>query len=224
MAMMAKWATANGAASVRLKTRRHDGSEALAAARRLLERDRQQGLAAINELFRQGTPPAPAPDGSYRGELVALDVAPGLTQLAQWLAQLWLPWLGKHFYAERNQGDNLFSRDSYWLARLMWPLYRGYRPAGGGAYHAFAFRTAAGAGKADPDRQVLRIDYDLSGNPRLMVRRVLDELVQIGEGLYLGKAHLKWWWGRWQMVAFLMLAGGNGETTGEWGDAPFRRR
>jgi hypothetical protein len=53
---------------------------------------------------------------------------------------------------------------------------------------------------------VLKIDYDRPGNPRLSIRRVLDELVQLDGGLYLGKAHLKWWWGRWQMVAYFTLA------------------
>jgi hypothetical protein len=35
---------------------------------------------------------------------------------------------------------------------------------------------------------------------------VLDELVQLDNRLYLGKAHLKWWWGGWQVVAYFMLS------------------
>jgi hypothetical protein len=58
---------------------------------------------------------------------------------------------------------------------------------------------------------VLKIDYDLAENPGLSIRRVLDELVQVDDGFYLGKAHLKWWWGRWQLVAYFTLVGnGNG--------------
>ncbi|MBE7551001.1 MAG: hypothetical protein HS126_08000 [Anaerolineales bacterium] len=60
-------------------------------------------------------------------------------------------------------------------------------------------------GLADPDRQVLKIDYDLLGNPRLSIRRILDELVQVENDFYLGKAHLKWWWGTWQLVAYFSL-------------------
>lgn len=41
--------------------------------------------------------------------------------------------------------------------------------------------------------------------PELSIRRVLDELVQLSEGLYLGKAYVKWYWGRWQTVAFFLL-------------------
>ena len=37
---------------------------------------------------------------------------------------------------------------------------------------------------------------------------VLDELVQVSDAFYLGKAHVKWWWGKWQTVAYFTLAGG----------------
>jgi hypothetical protein len=37
------------------------------------------------------------------------------------------------------------------------------------------------------------------------VRRVMDELVQISDDTYIGKAHLKWWWGQWQLVAYFAL-------------------
>jgi hypothetical protein len=50
------------------------------------------------------------------------------------------------------------------------------------------------------------LDYNLEGNPRLSVRRVLDELVQVDTAYYLGKAHLKWWWGGRQLVAYFSLA------------------
>ncbi len=77
--------------------------------------------------------------------------------------------------------------------------------AGPRTFQAFAFRTYVAPGKDDPDRQVLKIDYDVPGNPPLSVGRVLDELVEIGDGYYLGKAHHHWLWGAWQMVAFFSL-------------------
>jgi hypothetical protein len=54
---------------------------------------------------------------------------------------------------------------------------------------------------------VLKIDYDLDSNPSLTVRGVLDELVQLDDHLYLGKAHVHWWrpQGGWQMVAYFTL-------------------
>ncbi len=53
---------------------------------------------------------------------------------------------------------------------------------------------------------MLKIDYDLDGNPAPTIRRILDELVQLDHNLYLGKAHAHWWWGGWQTVAYFLLS------------------
>jgi len=168
------------------------GSELL-AARDLFKRNSAQGLAALNALFRTGALPAPSLDSRYTGELVALDIAPGLTELTQVIARLWMPWLGKSFSPARQQGRNLFSNDSRFLAQLFNPLYRGFTADRPGTYCGFTFRTYTAPGLVDPDKKVLKIDYDLESNPSLTIRRVLDELVQLAEGLYLGKAHVHWW-------------------------------
>lgn len=180
-------------------------SGALAAAHDLVGRDKAAGLAALNQLFRQGAPPSPALNGRYRGSLLALDLAPGLTQFTQAVTARWLPWRGKTFNAEQEAGDNIFTRDSLRLAHIYWPGYSAYQDDGAVTYRAFRFRTCVAPGLADPDRQVLKIDYNLPENPAATIRHVLDELVQIDETIYLGKAHLRWWWGRWQMVAFFAL-------------------
>ena len=53
---------------------------------------------------------------------------------------------------------------------------------------AFDFKTYVEAGKDDPDRQVMVIDYaDIESNPRLVIRSIRDELVDIAAGVYLGK-------------------------------------
>jgi hypothetical protein len=54
----------------------------------------------------------------------------------------------------------------------------------------YAFKTYAAAGLRDKDRQVLRIDYNQSGNP-LWLRFIVDEIVQTSPGHYLGKIHVK---------------------------------
>jgi len=180
-------------------------SESLPTVQALAKRDRARALSTLNALFRAGTPPAPALNGRYAGELVMLDIAPGLTQLVNVIVSAWLPWKGKTFDAAQSSGDNLFTRDSLLLARIYWPLYRGYVDDSPATYRAFAFRAYLAPGLADPDRQVLKIDYDLPANPAFSIRRVLDELVQVADGLYLGKAHVRWWWGRWQLVAYFSL-------------------
>jgi len=184
-------------------------TDELNAARALLVKERRAGLAALDEQFRAGYPPATALDGRYAGEMLALDIAPGVTRPANWWAGRWMPWLGKRFDAASELGDNIFHNSSRRLAHIYWPLYHDYRPDGPETYRAFAFRTRVGPGLAGPDRQVLKIEYDLPQNPAATVGRVVDELVQIGAGLYLGKAHLRWWWGRWQVVAFFALKAGD---------------
>jgi hypothetical protein len=181
-------------------------SAALQAAQQLHRQNRTAGWSALNELFRSGRAPEAALNGRYRGQLIALNIAPGLTQLGEWLSGLWLPWQGKTFDAAQASGDNIFTNDSRLLGSLFFPLYRRYLTDTADTYRAFAFRTYMAPGKSDPDRPVLKIDYDLPGNPRLNVRRVLDELVQLDDSFYLGKAHLHWWWGHWQLVAYFSLA------------------
>jgi hypothetical protein len=183
-------------------------ASSLQEAKALLKLNRAQGLAALSTIFRSGRLPDPPLNGRYRGELVALDIAPGVTQFFQWLANLWMPWQGKMFDASHTRGDNIFTKDSYLLARLFNPLYRGFTPDGQKTYRAFAFRTYAAPGLFDTDRMVLKIDYDLRGNPALTVRRVLDELAQLDDDLYLGKAHVHWRrpGGAWQTVAYFILA------------------
>jgi hypothetical protein len=184
----------------------------LAAARALLKSDRTQGLVALNNLFRLGSVPEPALSGRYSGELIALDLAAGFTRFFQSLANAWMPWLGKTFDPARQSGDNIFRQDSYRLTRLFNPFYRNFVVDKPGTYRGFAFRTYIDSGLFDADRSVLKIDYDLRENPALTVRRVLDELVQLDVHVYLGKAHVRWWWGNWQTVAYFTLT--NNRTSG----------
>lgn len=184
---------------------RHAAMSEIRAARDALAANRNEGLKLLNDLFREGHTPQPAPDGRLRGELVDLDVAPGVTELLTNVTSRWLPWKGKTFDRAQARGDNVFTRDSLRIARVFNPFYNAFVGDGPETYRAFMFRTYVAPGREDPDRLVMKIDYDLVGNPSSTVRRVLDELVQIGEGTYLGKAHLKWWWGRWQRVAFFAL-------------------
>ena len=190
---------------------REKPGDLLQAAQALAKVNRVQGFAALNDLFRAGTVPDPALHGHYAGEPIALDLTPGLTPFFQWLANTWMPWQGKTFDASRQRGDNIFTKDSYLLARLFNPLYRGFVNDGPDTYRGFAFQTFTAPGLFDKDRQVLKIDYDLKENPVLTVRRVLDELVQVDDRLYLGKAHVRWWWraaGGWQTVAYFSLMSG----------------
>ena len=174
-------------------------------ARRLLKQNRRQGLKALNDIFRAGTVPDPPLDGRYKGGVVAIDIAPGLTQVVEMITAAWMPWQGKRLDPANAEGANIFSRGSLTLARIIWPFYRELVDEGSETYLAFRFSTYIAPGRVDTDREVLKIDYSRPSNPGLTIRPILDELVQVADGYYLGKVHFKWWWGKWQLIAYFSL-------------------
>lgn len=182
-----------------------DESDSIRAAQLLLRLKRKEGLAALDALFRAGAVPNPPPDGPYRGELVALDIAPVVTQLVEWLTSFLMPWKGKFLVAAESRGDNIFGAKWRAVLGLMFPFYKGNRDYGGDRFRAFIFETSIAPGKVDTDRRVFRIDYDRADNPALTIRRIVDEIVEVRDGVYLGKVHFKWWWGAWQMIGYFAL-------------------
>lgn len=181
------------------------GAEAaacVAAARGQAAMDHKAMLLELNRLFRAGHPPTAPLDGPYEGDLVtttfgrAADVASGA------VGRLYMPWRGKVFHAAEGSGGNLFTARSAPLIRPFDPAVRADAP---GLVYAYPFRTYTAPGVIDRDRQVLKIDYDLPANPFGLIRRVLDELVEVAPGYYLGKAHLRVR-GHWRTVANFALA------------------
>ncbi len=143
----------------------------------------------LDRIFRLGTPPNPALDGPTRGIMVAPTLRRPLDLGLRAAASAWLPWTGKRFDAEAQAGDNLLVGGARWPARVLWPSYLPERVGVGLA--AFRFRTYVGAGEIDPETETLKIDYDAEENPRLLIRGLLDELVQVVRGAYLGKVLLR---------------------------------
>src|SRR5207248_10983359 len=76
------------------------------------------------------------------------------------------------------------------LARVALRVLRpSYRPghAAGDLLAVFPFRNRVAPGEVDPDVEVYKIDYDFETNPGFIIRRILDELVEVDDGMYLGK-------------------------------------
>ncbi|WP_343601089.1 hypothetical protein [Mycobacterium sp.] len=141
--------------------------------------------AELNELFRLGTPPTDL-DGPTEGILVMTTTNPALDAAVRAVTALWMPWQGKRFDVDAATGDNRLTRSTGLVSKLLWPLYS-MRDAEAGKL-AFDFTTYVEAGKDDPDRQVMVIDYaDVEKNPRLIIRSIRDELVELVSGAYLGK-------------------------------------
>ncbi|MEO7838235.1 MAG: hypothetical protein ABIU06_02700, partial [Anaerolineales bacterium] len=122
----------------------------ISAAQSFFARDRKRGFAALNEIFRAGAPPNPPLNSGYAGQLVALDVAPGLNQFIVMITSRWMPWKGKSFDATQASGVNIFARDSLMLAHIFWPLYRDYKDDSTEKYRAFNFQTHLAPGLTDP--------------------------------------------------------------------------
>jgi hypothetical protein len=147
--------------------------------------------AELEGLFARGIPPDPPLDGRYDGALLHMTLGPGVGMLFERIADLWLPWLGKRFDAPAQTGENVFDMSAYRTGERLTPAaYRAWWPEDVSSYRALRFRTSPQSGLLDPGVEVLRIDYDLAANAPPF-RRILDELVEVEPGVYLGQALLR---------------------------------
>jgi hypothetical protein len=166
-------------------------------------RDRDAGAAALAELFALGVPPAGI-DGRTEGILVAPTITPPVDRLMRGLSGAWMPWLGKRFDAEANLGDNVLRQSARWPAKLFWPLY-GTRPFGEDRT-AFDFETRVEPSEDDPRVEVLVIDYVvMDSNPRFLIKRIRDELVEIVPGANLGKILWRHGDGSYALIGYFAL-------------------
>jgi hypothetical protein len=147
---------------------------------------RAKAIDALDDLFRSGSAPDPQPDGPLQGELLTLTVARPVDAAVRGIASLYMPWLGKSFDRDAQTGINLLKPSARTPTKVLWPSYQAVREMSD-RLEVFPFRTRIDTGAVDPALHVLKIDYDFSENPDFIIRRILDELVQIDEGLYLGK-------------------------------------
>jgi hypothetical protein len=157
----------------------------------MLRLDRPRGLIELERAFAEGEPPEGL-DGPLRGRLVATTLGHGLDGPLEASARAWMPWRGKTFAVAAGDGRNLFTPGG---DRAIGLMFRGYGGRGTHATGATAFRfmTSVGPSVTHPGVDVLRIDYrDLDENPSWPIRRILDELVAVGEGALLGQALMDW--------------------------------
>jgi hypothetical protein len=144
--------------------------------------------AELAGLFARAGAPDPPLDGRYAGALLELTLAPLVDGFGLVAFERTRPWLGKRFDAAAGRGENVLRQSVFGLGRALTPSrYRASWPEDEQAFRALPFRTSVGPSLLDPAVSVLRVDYDLEQNqPR--VRRILDELVQVEPGVYLGQA------------------------------------
>jgi hypothetical protein len=158
--------------------------------RDLFRFDRGAALTELEDIFEEADYPYPLLDGRYSGQIVATTLGQITDSAARLLMNVWMPWKGKSFDIETCTGANILTRGGARLGRGLFPTYRGMTRDSGERYLGFQFSLSYGASRINSDQDVLRIDYDLPHNPG-PVRKMLDELVEIGEGYYLGRSLLR---------------------------------
>jgi hypothetical protein len=147
--------------------------------------DRAGALDELQALFLCGLP-AQGISGQTEGILVTWTMHPLADRLIGAITDAWMPWLGKKFDSAAHTGLNTLTDGARWPAKLLWPFYS-TRDAELGR-SAFDFNTYVEAGRLDPSVDVLVIDYEsVESNPRLLIRSIRDELVEVAPGASLGK-------------------------------------
>jgi hypothetical protein len=158
----------------------------------------------LSELFAQGVPPTKDIDGPTDGILVTTLTNPLLDIPVRLLTGAWMPWMGKAFDSSTATGINRMTPSSRLPSKLIWPLY-GMRNAADGKL-AFDFLTRVERGKVEPAIDVLVIDYEpVSSNPRLIIRQIRDELVEIVPDTYLGRILFKLPIGGYRNIGYFAL-------------------
>jgi hypothetical protein len=157
----------------------------------LLRLERPAGLVALESVFAAGGVPSGL-RGPISGRFLASTLGHHLDPAFEALTSVWLPWKGKTFDPDAAEGRNLFTAGARRMMRMTLPTYQTRDEPGGRSGRqcsAFRFITSTGASAFTPGVEVLRIDYrDVAENPSWPVRKILDELVTIDEGRYLGQA------------------------------------
>ncbi|MCW1959035.1 MAG: hypothetical protein KIH64_010925 [Mycobacterium sp.] len=139
----------------------------------------------LNELFRLGTAPTDL-HGATEGMLVMTTTNEKFDAVVRVITSMWMPWQGKRFDKDAAKGDNRLTKSTGLVGKLLWPLYKMTDHTDGKL--AFDFDTYVEAGKEDPDVDVMVIDYaEIEKNPKLVIRKIRDELVELVPGVYLGK-------------------------------------
>ena len=152
---------------------------------------RKRSIAELDDLFRTGKAPHPTPNGFLPGRLITMSVSRPSDAFVRSVAGVYMPWLGKSFDSEAATGLNILTKSAKKPLKALWPSYTPISESDD-KIEAFAFNTRIAPGAIDPEIDVLKIDYDFDANPNFIIRKILDELVQVDDGLYLGKILYRW--------------------------------
>lgn len=160
----------------------------------------------LAELFAAGRPPS-TPDGACEGRVLGLFGSLAMTgvDVAVRAGRLLggIGWTGKTFDVDAGTGYNRLTTTSLIPMSCAMPGYRFVRR--GGELTGFRFDHHVGASIRDPDVEVVSLVYEDPAyrNP-LVLPRTRDELVELVDGVWLGRALLRTD-DRWDIVAYFVL-------------------
>ncbi len=117
------------------------------------------------KVFLRSKLPNPKPEGFYRGST-------GFSARGRSALGGKTSWLGKKFDSNNETGVNIMKDKK------------------SRQFEKYPFKTYVGSGLFDKSLFVLKIDYNVKGNPFWM-RCILDEIVEIKPNEYLGKMHIR---------------------------------
>lgn len=140
----------------------------------------------LEEWFQKGKLPAKL-NGFYRGKLLLTRLNPVTDFFTGIFRKRLMPWKGKYFNARKKQGINIVSKKAAFLFRFQHPTHQ--MKSNGRTIEVFPFKTSQGSSRTSQKKKVFLINYDKAKNPE-GVRKVVDELVNLGSGIFLGRAQI----------------------------------
>ena len=145
------------------------------------------GWQELANVFERGRQPRQL-DGFYRGKLLATRINPLTDFIMGLIKRKLMPWKGKSFISKKKSGVNIISRKALFLVKVQYPSHESKE--NGKTAEIFPFKFTHGRSVTDKKRRVYLIKYDNPKNPP-GVRRVVDEVIEVGKDLLLGRAQLK---------------------------------
>jgi hypothetical protein len=117
---------------------------------------------SYQQAYIKGTLPKSAPEGFLKGTPVGIVLETVVK---------FVPWQGKKFDSKAHTGINIIGQKD------------------GTTKNQFPFKTWEGKGARDATLSVFKIDYDIAENA-FWLRTILDEVVEVAPGQFLGKMQI----------------------------------
>lgn len=173
--------------------------------REVLKHDRYAALNELEDIFREGAVPESLLDGRFSGQFITTTYQPSIDVLVRFGINKVILWKGSSFDIETGCGDNVIASSMGWLIKLLVGRNRCIEDRVSRRTHALGFEMSFGTSLHYPDQEVLIADYCTDENSTF-ISRVLNEIVEIGDGYFLGRVMMRQKPCRWVCRAYMTLS------------------